>query len=187
MRSCSAYAFCDPVFVIRQTSCKPRLAASLFHGDGVPAARNPLRSAPAVKRGSAPLGRLYRLTGSVRRWKRLWALSCEKGAGGRQNRNVGTRPLRRAHIRRSGGADRGDSCRCFFGVRPCVRRGKGSHPPGGAKAGYRGRSKTGGRRPFFRNAPLPSRRDPRLPLGKKPETILQTDCCRAPRRSRPAP
>lgn len=131
MRSCSAYAFCDPVFVIRQTSCKPRLAASLFHGDGVPAARNPLRSAPAAKRGSAPLGRLYRLTGSVRRWKRLWALSCEKGAGGRQNRNVGTRPLRRAHIRRSGGADRGDSCRCFFGVRPCVRRGKGSHPPGG--------------------------------------------------------
>lgn len=114
MRSCSAYAFCDSVFVIRQTSCKPRLAASLFHGDGVPAARNPLRSAPAAKRGSTPLGRLYRLTGSVRRWKRLWALSCEKGAGGRQNRNVGTRPLRRAHIRRSGGADRGDSCRCFF-------------------------------------------------------------------------
>ena len=161
MRSCSAYAFCDSVFVIRQTSCKPRLAASLFHGDGVPAARNPLRSAPAAKRGSTPLGRLYRLTGSVRRWKRLWALSCEKGAGGRQNRNVGTRPLRRAHIRRSGGADRGDSCRCFFWRSTLCAEREGQPSAGGdAKAGYRGRSKTGGRRPFFRNAPLPSRRDP---------------------------
>lgn len=187
MRSCSAYAFCDPVFVIRQTSCKPRLAASLFHGDGVPAARNPLRSAPAVKRGSAPLGRLYRLTGSVRRWKRLWALSCEKGAGGRQNRNVGTRPLRRAHIRRSGGADRGDSCRCFFGVRPCVRRGKGSHPPGGCKSGLSRPEQNRRTQAFFSQCPLAVPAGPPLAFGKKPETILQTDCCRAPRRSRPAP
>ena len=147
----------------------------------------PLRSAPAAKRGSAPLGRLCRLAGSVRRWKRLWALSYEKGAGGRQNRNVGTRPLRRAHIRRSGGADRGDSCRCFLAFDPVGGEGKAAIRRGDAKAGYRGRSKTGGRRPFFRNAPLPSRRDARLPLGKKPEPILQTDCCRAPRRSRPAP
>lgn len=187
MRSCSAYAFCDPVFVIRQTSCKPRLAASLFHGDGVPAARNPLRSAPAVKRGSAPLGRLYRLTGSVRRWKRLWALSCEKGAGGRQNRNVGTRPLRRAHIRRSGGADRGDSCRCFFGVRPCVRRGKGSHPTGGCKSGLSRPEQNRRTQAFFSQCPLAVPAGSPLAFGKKPETILQTDCCRAPRRSRPAP
>lgn len=167
MRSCSAYAFCDPVFVIRQTSCKPRLAASLFHGDGVPAARNPLRSAPAAKRGSTPLGRLYRLTGSVRRWKRLWALSCEKGAGGRQNRNVGTRPLRRAHIRRSGGADRGDSCRCFFGVRPCVRRGKGSHPPGGCKSGLSRPEQNRRTQAFFSQCPLAVPAGPPLAFGKK--------------------
>ena len=147
----------------------------------------PLRSAPAAKRGSAPLGRLCRLAGSVRRWKRLWALSCEKGAGGRQNRNVGTRPLRRAHIRRSGGADRGDSCRCFFGVRPCGRRGKGSHPPGGCKSGLSRPEQNRRTQAFFSQCPLAVPAGPPLAFGKKPETILQTDCCRAPRRSRPAP
>ena len=122
----------------------------------------PLRSAPAAKRGSAPLGRLCRLAGSVRRWKRLWALSYEKGAGGRQNRNVGTRPLRRAHIRRSGGADRGRFMPLFFGVRPCGRRGKGSHPSGGCKSGLSRPEQNRRTQAFFSQCPLA------VPAGRPP-------------------